>query len=114
MRGRRKIGVAVVHRNCAGIDPGTARHCVAVPECADERPVRSSASFTDELHAMAAWLKSCGVDIVAMEATGVYGIPVFEVLDPCGVWRCIWSMRGRPGRSAGAKAMCSIVSGFVS
>ena len=87
----------MVHRNCAGIDPGTARHCVAVPECADERPVRSSASFTDELHAMAAWLKSCGVDIVAMEATGVYWIPVFEVLDRAG-------FGGVSGRCAGDQA----------
>ena len=85
MGGKRKQALRVVHRNCAGVDLGKAKHYVAVPECADERPVRSFASFTDELHAMAAWLKSCGVEIVAMEATGVYWIPVFEVLDRAGL-----------------------------
>ena len=75
----------LVHPHCAGIDVGKAAHYVAVPECADEHPVRSFASFTDELHAMAAWLKSCAVQVVAMEATGVYWIPVFEVLDRAGL-----------------------------
>ena len=63
---------------------GDATHYVAVPDGADERVVRSFASFTDELHAMAAWLKSCAVDTVAMEATGVYWIPGFEGLDRAG------------------------------
>ena len=81
MGSKRKQTLRVVHPHCAGIDVGKAKHYVAVPEGADERPVRSFASFTDELRAMAAWLKSCGVDTVAMEVTGVYWIPVFEVLD---------------------------------
>ena len=50
-------------------------------ESRDERSVRSFSSFTDQLQAMVAWLKSCEVDVVAMEATGVYWIPVFEGLD---------------------------------
>ena len=81
MRSKRKQSLRVVHPNCAGIDVGKRTHYVAVEESRDERPVRSFASFTDELLAMAAWLKSCEVDVVAMEATGVYWIPVFEVLD---------------------------------
>ena len=85
MRSKRKQALGVVHPHCAGIDIGKATHYVAVPEGADERTVRSFASFTDELHAMAAWLKSCAVDTVAMEATGVYWIPVFEVLDRAGL-----------------------------
>ena len=81
MGNKRKNALRVVHPNCAGIDVGKTTHYVAVHESCDERPVRSFASFTDELQAMAAWLKSCEVEVVAMEATGVYWIPVFEVLD---------------------------------
>ena len=84
MGSKRKQALRTVHPHCAGIDVGKAVHYVAVPECADERAVRSFSSFTDELHAMAAWLKSCAVQVVAMEATGVYWIPVFEVLDRAG------------------------------
>ena len=85
MGSKRKQALRLVHPHCAGIDVGKAAHYVAVPECADEHPVRSFTSFTDELHAMAAWLKSCAVEVVAMEATGVYWIPVFEVLDRAGL-----------------------------
>lgn len=85
MGSKRKQALRLVHPHCAGIDVGKAAHYVAVPEGADERPVRSFTSFTDELHAMAAWLKSCAVDVVAMEATGVYWIPVFEVLERAGL-----------------------------
>ena len=85
MGSKRKQAMRVVHPHCAGVDLGKARHYVAVPEGADERVVRSFGSFTDELQAMAAWLRSCGVDTVAMEATGVYWIPVFEVLDRAGL-----------------------------
>ena len=84
MGSKRKQALRTVHPHCAGIDVGKAVHYVAVPECADERAVRSFSSFTDELHAMAVWLKSCAVQVVAMEATGVYWIPVFEVLDRAG------------------------------
>ena len=84
MGSKRKQALRMVHPHCAGIDVGKAAHYVAVPECADERAVRSFSSFTDELHAMAEWLQSCAVEVVAMEATGVYWIPVFEVLDRAG------------------------------
>ena len=72
MGNKRKHTLRVVHPNCAGIDVGKTTHYVAVEASRDERPIRSFASFTDQLQAMAAWLKSCAVDVVAMEATGVY------------------------------------------
>ena len=81
---RHQRAMQVVHPNCAGIDVGKAAHYVAVAESVAERPVRTFGSFTDDLEAMAAWLLSCGVDIVALESTGVYWIPVFEVLDRAG------------------------------
>ena len=84
MANRRKQRLRVVHPNCAGVDIGKKTHYVAVNESADTRSVRAFGCFTDELADMAAWLKSCGVDVVAMEATGVYWIPVYEVLDRAG------------------------------
>ena len=70
MRSKRKQSLRVVHPHCAGIDIGKTTHYVAVDESRDARPVQSFASFTDQLQAMAQWLKSCEVDVVAMEATG--------------------------------------------
>lgn len=81
-RDRRRL--EIVHPNCAGIDVGKSRHYVAVDPTRAETPVRSFLSFTDDLEAMAEWLKECGVTVVAMEATGVYWISLFEVLDRAG------------------------------
>ena len=85
MGSKRKQALQVVHPDCAGIDVGKREHYVAVREEAGERPVRRFGSFTGDLEAMASWLASCGVDTVAMEATGVYRIPVYEVLDRAGL-----------------------------
>ncbi len=83
-RKKRKPALRETHPDCAGIDVGKREHYVAVEEGAEERSVRRFPSFTDELEAMASWLASCGVETVAMEATGVYWIPVYEVLDRAG------------------------------
>lgn len=74
----------VVHPDCAGIDIGKAKHYVAVDPRHGEEYIRSFDAFTDDLEVMAAWLGELGVTVVAMEATGVYWIPVFEVLDRAG------------------------------
>ena len=70
--------------NAAGIDIGSASHFVAVPGDRDDYPVREFPAFTADLHALADWLTTCGVDTVAMESTGVYWIPVFELLESRG------------------------------
>ncbi len=70
-----------INLNAAGIDVGSERHLVAVPEGRDEVSVREFGTFTADLEALADWLKKCGVTTVAMESTGVYWIPLFEVLD---------------------------------
>lgn len=81
---RIKRQLHVVHPNCAGVDVGKRKHYVAVdPACCDVS-VRNFGTFTDELEALATWLKECGVEVVAMESTGVYWIPLFEVLDRAG------------------------------
>jgi transposase len=73
-----------VNLNAAGIDVGATQHYVAVPEGRDEVTVRCFGTFTADLHALADWLERCGIETVAMESTGVYWIPVFEVLESRG------------------------------
>jgi hypothetical protein len=72
---------SLINLNAAGIDIGADRHWVSVPVERDEENVRSFACFTAELYAMADWLKQCSIETVAMESTGVYWIPVFQVLE---------------------------------
>ena len=73
-----------VNLNAAGIDVGSDRHLVAVPEGCDEVSVREFGAFTTDLQALADWLTKCGVITVAMESTGVYWIPLFELLERNG------------------------------
>jgi transposase len=73
-----------INLNAAGIDIGSERHMVAVPEGRDEVSVREFGTFTADLEALAAWLKKCGITTVAMESTGVYWIPLFELLERRG------------------------------
>lgn len=74
-------GLRTIHPDAAGIDVGSAEHYVAVPEDRDEKPVRAFGCLTPDLHEMARWLKACGIKTVAMESTGVYWIPVIQVLE---------------------------------
>jgi transposase len=74
----------VLHLHAAGIDVGNAEHYVAVPPGCDPEPVRRFGSFTADLHRMAHWLESCGVQTVVMQATGVYWVALFEVLQSYG------------------------------
>lgn len=73
-----------VNLNAAGIDVGSDRHLVAVPEGRDEVSVREFGAFTTDLQALADWLEKCGVTTVAMESTGVYWIALFELLERRG------------------------------
>ena len=73
-----------VNLNAAGIDVGATVHFVCVPQGRDPEPVRSFGGFTADLEAIADWLAQCGVTTVAMEATGVYWIPLFELLERRG------------------------------
>ena len=81
---KRVRGLEVAHPNAAGIDIGSASHFVAVPPDCDDEPVREFRSFTADLEALAQWLTACGVDVVAMESTGVYWIPLYELLESRG------------------------------
>ena len=82
--GRRHRALTLKHPNAAGIDVGAESHFVAVPPDRDDKPVREFRSFTEDLHRIAQWLSNCGVDIVAMESTGVYWIALYEFLESKG------------------------------
>ena len=77
--------LSTIHSNAAGIDVGATFHVVAVPGDRDDRPVRTFRTFSGDLHQLADWLTAVGITTVAMESTGVYWIPVFELLETRGV-----------------------------
>jgi transposase len=74
-----------VHPQAAGIDIGGSEHWVSIPSELDPEPVRKFSCFTADLYAMAEWLKSRGITTVAMESTGVYWIPLFQILETSGL-----------------------------
>jgi transposase len=78
-------GLEVVHPHAAGIDVGNSAHYVAVRPDRDAEPVRRFECFTADLHRLADWMKSCGVKTVAMQSTGVYWIPLYEILEERGL-----------------------------
>ena len=74
----------IVNSNAGAIDTGSTMHMVALNPDACDMPVRAFGTFTQDIHALAAWFISCGVTSVAMESTGVYWIPAFEILEATG------------------------------
>jgi len=89
------------HPNAAGIDIGAREHWVAVPADRDPDPVRSFSALTHSLHELADWLAACRIDTVAMEATGVYWVALYEILEERGIdvylvnARHVHNVRGR-------------------
>lgn len=93
----------VVHRNVAGIDVGNGSHFVAVDPQRADQPVREFGSWTAALQEMAEWLKSCEVERVVMQTTGVYWIPLQDVLEKAGFQVAVVDARGTkslPGRKS--------------
>ena len=74
----------VVHPDAAGIDVGGSEHWVAVSPDRDPEPVRRFGCFTSDLRELARGLVEKGVRSVALQSTGVYGMPVLEILEPQG------------------------------
>jgi len=70
--------------NSAGIDIGAKEIFAAVPSDRDENSVREFLTFTEDLHECAKWLKKCNIKTIAMESTGVYWIPVYDILESYG------------------------------
>src|SRR5262245_15439389 len=74
-----------VHPNAAGLEIGSEEIVVAVPPDRDEQPVRVFRTFTPDLQALVEWLIACGIDTVVMESTGVFWIPIYELLEQHGI-----------------------------
>lgn len=75
----------VVHPDAAGIDIGATELYAALPAARSDGPVRKFETFTADLYELAAWLKEHRITSVAMESTGVFWIPVFQILESCGL-----------------------------
>lgn len=91
----------LLESNAAGIDIGAREIFVAVPPDRDENPVRMFLAFTEDLQRMAEWLVKCGITTAAMESTGVYWIPLYDMLEQHGVRPCLVNarhMKNVPGR----------------
>ena len=83
-KGTRSAQPQEVHPNAAGLDVGATSICAAVRAERAAQPIQSFPTFTCDLHALADWLSACQVDTVAMESTGVYWIPVYQILEARG------------------------------
>lgn len=91
----------VIQPDAAGIDIGARQIHVAVPPSRDAVSVRTFETFTDALFQARDWLKRCGVKSAAMESTGVYWIPLFQILEAAGIQVCLVNARhvqAVPGR----------------
>lgn len=81
----KSMGLPIVNARAAGIDIGSRIQVAAVPPELSDEPVQTFQSFTGDIERMADWLVSVGVTTVAMESTGVYWVPVYEVLEGRGL-----------------------------
>ena len=83
-RRREQRSMLPVHPDAAAIDIGATVHVAAVGPARDPQPVRSFGTFTGDLHRLADWFAQCGIKTVVMESTGVYWIPIYEILEQRG------------------------------
>src|SRR6266545_3450682 len=97
--------LACVHPNAAALDIGSEEIVVAVPPDRDPEPVRVFQTFTADLQALVAWLVACGIDTVAMESTGVFWIPIYELLEAAGIVPYLVNARHVKGESNSKNAM---------
>jgi transposase len=91
----------VLEPNACGIDVGAREMYVSVAPERSPDPVRMFQTFTEDLEKLAQWLTECGVTTVAMESTGVYWIPLYEILERRGLKPCLVDarhMKNVPGR----------------
>jgi len=81
----KNVTLPVLNQNATGIDIGATENYVAVPGDRDHEPVRMFGSFTQDLNQLADWLQQCHIRTVAMESTGVYWIPLMQILETRGL-----------------------------
>ena len=102
-RTTRPVTMPILRPDAAGIDIGASEIYVCVPLDRDPQPIRRFGTFTEDLHALADWLTQCGVTSVAMESTGVYWIPLYQILETRGLDVCLVNARhvkNVPGRKS--------------
>ena len=98
--------ISPMHHNAAGLDIGSEEIWACVPTDRDAQPVQKFGTYTPDLHALANWLKSCGIETVAMESTGIYWIPIYEILEAEGFKAYLVNARhikNVPGRKSDVK-----------
>jgi transposase len=104
----RRIGagdpsLSIVNPHAGGIDVGNESHFVAVPSDRDPSPVQEFGCWTADLIRMAKWLQSCRIDTVAIQATGVYWIALYDILTEHGIRAVLVNARNTkniPGRKS--------------
>jgi len=84
MKEKKSKGLPILYPNAAGIDISSKEHYVAVNPDSALEPIRAFGSFTEDLQSIAIWLKECNVNTVAMEATGIYWVSLFLLLEDSG------------------------------
>lgn len=84
-RRSRTAAPRVIHPHAGGADIGATQIYAAVAPDRTSEPVQVFETFTEDLYRLAAWFKEHGVTSVAMESTGVFWIPVFQILESCGI-----------------------------
>jgi len=102
-RTTRPVTMPILHPHAAGIDIGATEIYACVPLDRDPQPIRRFGTFTADLLALAAWLTQCRVTSVAMESTGVYWIPLYQILESRGFEVCLVNARhvkNVPGRKS--------------
>jgi transposase len=95
--------ISIVNPDAGGIDIGSEELFVCIPRDRDEEPVRCFGTYTEDLHALAKWLVARDIKTVAIESTGVYWIPVYDVLTEYGIKVCLVNARhikNVPGRKS--------------
>ena len=92
----------MIHPDAAGIDGGAEEHGVGVPADRDAQPIQKCSAFPCDLHRLADWLTACRISTVVMASTGVYWMPLFQILEARGfevAWvnaRHVTNVPGRP------------------
>lgn len=95
-KGQKAVNFDVLEQiqpNAAGIDVGAAEIYVCVPPGRDEERIRVFTTFTNDLHRLADWLVACEVETAAMESTGIYWIPLYDILEEAGLTVCLVNAR---------------------
>ena len=87
-RTRKKIpkieALKQINMDAAGIDIGSSDIFVCVPEDRDDESVKRFDTFTEDLYFIADWLQHCRIQTIAMESTGIYWIPLYDILEERG------------------------------